>query len=137
MRGPEVYPDGASGRMSGWTGRPYAMMIEDILIKISGTMRWRRGSSAVLPPFPTCGPISLFQCGDGGDLAGSHGGEEYGIGRLFAAGAGGGADALLVIRKMREELRLLSENADRTGACGHRCASRLASASLCRKPLDF
>ena len=57
MRGLDVYPDGTFRPDEPVDRASYAMMIEDILIKVTGTRRWRRGSSAAPSPFPICGPI--------------------------------------------------------------------------------
>ena len=84
-------------------------------------------------------PVSEFniQCSDGGDLAGAHGGEGYGVGRLCAARSGGGSGRPARDPQDEGRIALLKANSDWMGACGHRWAARFGDVGLRRKPLIF
>ena len=106
MRGLEVYPDGSFRPDELVDRAAYAMMIEDILIKISGdnalATRFIGGSSpfpdlrADLPYFNAVMVVTSRGLMEARDMV---------SGAFSPLEPVGGADALLVIRKMREELR--------------------------------
>ncbi|MCX5821507.1 MAG: S-layer homology domain-containing protein [Deltaproteobacteria bacterium] len=106
MRGLEVYPDGNFRPDELVDRATYAMMIEDILIKISGdnalATRFIGGSSpfpdlrADLPYFNAVMVVTSRGLMEARDMV---------SGAFSPLEPVGGADALLVIRKMREELR--------------------------------
>ncbi|TSA45027.1 MAG: tetratricopeptide repeat protein [Deltaproteobacteria bacterium] len=106
LRGLEVYPDGSFRPDERVDRATYAMMIEDILIKISGdnalATRFIGGSS----PFPDLrADFPYFNAVMVVTSRGLMEARDMVSGAFSPLEPVGGADALLVIRKMREELR--------------------------------
>lgn len=106
MRGLEVYPDGSFRPDERVDRATYAMMIEDILIKISGdnalATRFIGGSS----PFPDLrADFPYFNAVMVVTSRGLMEARDMVSGAFSPLEPVGGADALLAIRKMREELR--------------------------------
>jgi tetratricopeptide (TPR) repeat protein len=106
MRGLEVYPDG-SFRPDGLVDRAaYAMMIEDILIKIAGDNALATRFIGSPSPFPDLrADLPYFNAVMVVTSRGLMEAKDMVSGAFFPLDPVGGADALLVIRKMREELR--------------------------------
>ena len=106
MRGLEVYPDGNFRPDELVDRASYAMMIEDILVKITGdnalATRFIGGSS----PFPDLrADLPYFNAVMVATSRGLMEVRDMTSGEFAPLAPVGGADALLVIRKMREELR--------------------------------
>jgi len=106
MRGLEVYPDG-SFRPDGLVDRAtYAMMIEDILIKIAGDNALATRFIGSSSPFPDLrADLPYFNAVMVVTSRGLMEAKDMISGAFSPLDPVGGADALLVIRKMREELR--------------------------------
>ena len=106
MRGLEVYPDG-SFRPDGLVDRAaYAMMIEDILIKIAGDNALATRFIGSSSPFPDLrADLPYFNAVMVATSRGLMEAKDMVSGIFSPLDPVGGADALLVIRKMREELR--------------------------------
>ena len=106
MRGLEVYPDGNFRPDELVVRASYAMMIEDILVKITGdnalATRFIGGSS----PFPDLrADLPYFNAVMVATSRGLMEAKDMVSGAFSTLDPVSGADALLVIRKMREELR--------------------------------
>ena len=106
MRGLELYPDGSFRPDDVVDRASYAMMIEDILVKITGdnalATRFIGGSS----PFPDLrADLPYFNAVMVATSRGLMEVRDVTSGEFAPRAPVGGADALLVIRKMREELR--------------------------------
>jgi tetratricopeptide (TPR) repeat protein len=106
MRGLEPYPDGTF-RPDGLVDRAtYAMMIEDILIKVSGDNALATKFIGTTSPFPDLrADLPYFNAVMVMTSRGLMEAKDMVSGEFAPFDAVGGADALLVIRKMREELR--------------------------------
>lgn len=106
MRGLELYPDGNFRPDELVDRASYAMMIEDILVKITGdnalATRFIGGSS----PFPDLrADLPYFNAVMVATSRGMMEVRDVTSGEFAPLAPVGGADALLVIRRMREELR--------------------------------
>jgi tetratricopeptide (TPR) repeat protein len=106
MRGLEPYPDGTF-RPDGLVDRAtYAMMIEDILIKVSGDNALATKFIGTTSPFPDLrADLPYFNAVMVMTSRGLMEAKDMVSGEFAPFDTVGGADALLVIRKMREELR--------------------------------
>lgn len=106
MRGLELYPDGTF-RPYGIVDRAtYAMMVEDILIKVSGDNALATKFIGNTSPFPDLrADLPYFNAVMVVTSRGLMEAKDMVSGEFAPFDAVGGADALLVIRKMREELR--------------------------------
>ena len=106
MRGLEVYPDG-NFRPDGLVDRAsYAMMIEDILVKITGDNALATRFIGSSSPFPDLrADLPYFNAVMVVTSRGLMEVKDMVSGAFAPLEPVGGADALLVIRKMREELR--------------------------------
>ena len=106
MRGLEPYPDGTF-RPDGLVNRAtYAMMVEDILIKVSGDNALATKFIGTTSPFPDLrADLPYFNAVMVMTTRGLMEAKDMVSGEFAPMESVGGADALLVIRKMREELR--------------------------------
>jgi len=106
MRGLEVYPDG-NFRPDGLVDRAtYAMMIEEILIKIAGDHALATRFIGSSSPFPDVrADLPYFNAVMVVTSRGLMEAKDMVSGAFSPLDPVSGADALLVIRKMREELR--------------------------------
>jgi tetratricopeptide (TPR) repeat protein len=106
MRGLEVYPDGSFRPDERVDRATYAMMIEDILIKIAGDNALATRFIGSSSPFPDLrADMPYFNAVMVVTSRGLMEAKDMVSGEFSPMGPVGGADALLVIRKMREELR--------------------------------
>ncbi|MFZ4436866.1 MAG: tetratricopeptide repeat protein [Syntrophales bacterium] len=106
MRGLEVYPDGNFRPDEMVNRATYAMMIEDILIKISGDNALATRFIGSTSPFPDLrADLPYFNAVMVVNTRGLMEAKDMISGAFMPLQPVGGADALLVIRKMREELR--------------------------------
>ncbi len=106
MRGLEVYPDGNFRPDEMVNRATYAMMIEDILIKISGDNALATRFIGSTSPFPDLrADLPYFNAVMVVNTRGLMEAKNMISGAFMPLEPVGGADALLVIRKMREELR--------------------------------
>ncbi|PIV01981.1 MAG: hypothetical protein COS57_13560 [Syntrophobacterales bacterium CG03_land_8_20_14_0_80_58_14] len=106
MRGLEVYPDGNFRPDERVDRATYAMMIEDILIKISGDNALATRFIGSPSPFPDLrADLPYFNAVMVVTSRGLMEARDMTSGAFSPLEPVGGADALLVIRKMREELR--------------------------------
>jgi len=106
MRGLDLYPDGSFRPDEPVDRANFAMMIEDILIKVTGDEALATRFQGDASPFPDM-PADL-RCFNAVMLATSRGLMEIrdvGSGEFAPFAPVGGADALLAIRKIREEFR--------------------------------
>jgi tetratricopeptide (TPR) repeat protein len=106
VRGLETYPDGLFRPDNLIERAAYAMMIEDILIKVSGdnTLATRFIGSA--SPFPDLrSDLPYFNAVMVVTARQIMGAQNMTTGEFVPMGPVGGADALLIIRKIREELK--------------------------------
>jgi tetratricopeptide (TPR) repeat protein len=106
MRGLEVYPDGRFRPDERVDRATYAMMIEDILIKISGDNALATRFIGSSSPFPDLrADLPYFNAVMVVTSRGLMEARDMVTGAFSPLEPVGGADALLAIRKMREELR--------------------------------
>lgn len=106
MRGLEVYPDGSFRPDERVDRATYAMMIEDILIRISGDNMLATRFIGSPSPFPDLrADLPYFNAVMVVTSRGLMEARDVVSGAFAPLEPVGGADALLVIRKMREELR--------------------------------
>jgi S-layer homology domain len=106
MRGLEVYPDGSFRPDERVDRAAYAMMIEDILIRISGDNALATRFIGSSSPFPDLrADLPYFNAVMVVTSRGLMEVRDMISGAFAPLEPVGGADALLVIRKMREELR--------------------------------
>jgi tetratricopeptide (TPR) repeat protein len=106
VRGLETYPDGLF-RPNDLTDRAaYAMMIEDILIKVSGDNALATKFIGSTSPFPDLrSDLPYFNAVMVVTTRQIMGAKDITTGEFVPLGAVEGADALLIIRKIKEELK--------------------------------
>ena len=105
-RGLEVYPDGTFRPDEPMDRAGYAMMIEDILIKVSGDNNLATRFIGSPSPFPDLRPdLPYFNAVMVVTSRGIMEAKDMMTGAFAPREPVGGADALLVIRKIREELK--------------------------------
>jgi tetratricopeptide (TPR) repeat protein len=106
MRGLEVYPDGSFRPDERVDRATYAMMIEDILIKVSGDNALATRFIGSSSPFPDLrADLPYFNAVMVVTSRGLMEAKDMASGAFSPLDPVDGADALLVIRKMRDELR--------------------------------
>jgi hypothetical protein len=106
MRGLEVYPDGSFRPDEPVNRAAYAMMIEDILIRISGDHALATRFIGTPSPFPDLrSDLPYFNAVMVVTSRGIMEARDMMSGAFLPLEPVAGADALLVIRKMKEELR--------------------------------
>jgi tetratricopeptide (TPR) repeat protein len=106
MRGLEVYPDGNFRPDELVDRASYAMMIEDILVKVTGDNALATRFIGGRSPFPDLrADLPYFNAVMVATSRGLMEVRDITSGEFAPLAPVGGADALLVIRKMREELR--------------------------------
>lgn len=106
VRGLDVHPDGTFRPDERVTRADYATMIGDILVKISGDRALATRFAGVPSPFPDLrADRPYFNAVMLLTSRGFMGVNDPASGAFAPLGPVGGGDALLVIRKMREELR--------------------------------
>ncbi len=107
VRGLENYPDGAFHPAELITKAAYAMMIEDILIKVTGDQSLATKFIGSTSPFPDLRPdLPYFNAVMVVTSRGIMEPKDFTSGEFAPLSSVSGADALLVIRKMKEELKL-------------------------------
>jgi tetratricopeptide (TPR) repeat protein len=106
VRGLEVYPDGAFHPDDLINRAAYAMMIEDILIKVAGDRELATKYIGSISPFPDIrNDLPYFNAIMVVTSRGIMEAKEIATGEFEPLGSVSGADALLIIRKLKEELR--------------------------------
>jgi tetratricopeptide (TPR) repeat protein len=106
VRGLEVYPDGLFHPNDLIERAAYAMMIEDILIKVSGDNALATKFIGSTSPFPDLrSDLPYFNAVMVVTTRQIMGAKDITTGEFVPLGAVEGADALLIIRKIKEELK--------------------------------
>jgi len=106
VRGLETYPDGLFRPNDLVERAAYAMMIEDILIKVSGDNALATRFIGSTSPFPDLrSDLPYFNAVMVVTTRQIMGAKDITTGEFVPMGPVGGADALLIIRKIREELK--------------------------------
>jgi tetratricopeptide (TPR) repeat protein len=106
MRGLEVYPDGTFRPDEPVDRASYAMMIEDILVRVSGDQRLPTRFIGSTSPFPDLrADLPYFNAVMVVTSRGIMEARDMMTGEFAPLQPVAGADALLVIRKIKEELR--------------------------------
>jgi len=106
VRGLETYPDGLFHPNDLIERATYAMMIEDILIKVSGDNALATKFIGSPSPFPDLrSDLPYFNAVMVVTTRQIMGATDLTSGAFVPLGAVGGADALLIIRKIKEELK--------------------------------
>jgi tetratricopeptide (TPR) repeat protein len=106
VRGLETYPDGLFRPNDLIERAAYAMMIEDILIKVSGDNALATRFIGSTSPFPDLrSDLPYFNAVMVVTTRQIMGAQNITTGEFVPMGPVGGADALLIIRKIREELK--------------------------------
>ncbi|MFB3924818.1 MAG: tetratricopeptide repeat protein [Syntrophales bacterium] len=106
VRGLENYPDGAFHPGELITKAAYAMMIEDILIKLTGDQNLATRFIGSASPFPDLRPdLPYFNAVMVVTSRGIMEPKDFTTGEFAPMSSVSGADALLVIRKIKEELK--------------------------------
>jgi tetratricopeptide (TPR) repeat protein len=106
VRGLENYPDGAFHPAELVTRATFAMMIEDIIIKVTGDQRLATKFIGSTSPFPDLRPdLPYFNAVMVVTSRGIMEAKDVTNGEFAPLAPVSGADALLVIRKIKEELR--------------------------------
>ncbi|MBN1830308.1 MAG: tetratricopeptide repeat protein [Deltaproteobacteria bacterium] len=108
VRGLEVFPDGSYHPDDLITRAGYALMIEDILIKVSGDEALATKFIGATSPFPDLrSDLPYFNSAMVVTTRGIMEAFDLSSGAFMPLGTVSGADALLIIRKLKEELRYL------------------------------
>jgi len=106
VRGLENYPDGAFHPDELITRAAYAMMIEDILIKVTGEKDLATKFIGSASPFPDLRPdLSYFNAVVVVTSRGIMQAKDFTTGEFAPLSSVSGVDALLIIRKMKEQLK--------------------------------
>ncbi len=106
VRGLENYPDGAFHPDELITRANYAMMIEDILIKVTGDKDLATKFTGSASPFPDLrSDLPYFNAVMVVTSRGIMQAKDFTTGEFAPLGSVSGVDALLVIRKMKEQLK--------------------------------
>jgi tetratricopeptide (TPR) repeat protein len=107
VRGLEVYPDGLFRPNDLVERAAYAMMIEDILIKVSGDSGLATRFIGSPSPFPDLrSDLPYFNAVMVVTTRQIMGAKDIATGEFVPMGPVGGADALLIIRKIKEALKI-------------------------------
>jgi len=106
VRGLENYPDNAFHPEEVITRGQYAMMLEDILIKVTGDDKLATKFIGTTSPFPDLrSDLPYFNAVMVVTSRGIMEAKDFTTGEFAPLGSVSGADALLVIKKIKEELR--------------------------------
>lgn len=106
VRGMENYPDGAFHPDELITRASYAMMIEDILIKVTGENDLATKFIGSASPFPDLrSDLPYFNAVMVVTSRGIMQAKDFTSGEFVPLGSVSGVDALLIIRKMKEQLK--------------------------------
>lgn len=106
VRGLEVYSDGAFHPDDLINRAAYAMMIEDILIKVTGDKNLATKFIGSASPFPDVrNDLPYFNAVMAVTSRGIMSAKDFASGEFAPLSSVSGADALLIIRKLKEELR--------------------------------
>ncbi len=106
VRGLEVYPDGAFHPDDLINRAAYSMMIEDILIKVNGDQELATKFIGTTSPYPDVrSDLPYFNAVMVVTSRGIMEAKDFTSGEFAPLSSVSGADALLIIRKLKEELR--------------------------------
>ena len=106
VRGLEVYPDGAFHPDDLINRAAYSMMIEDILIKVNGDRELATKYIGTTSPYPDVrSDLPYFNAVMVVTSRGVMTAKDFASGEFAPLSSVSGADALLIIRKLKEELR--------------------------------
>ncbi len=106
VRGLETYPDGTFRPALPVDRAAYALMIEDILIRVSGDQKLATRFIGTLSPFPDLRPdLPYYNAAMVITTRGLMGVKDFTTGEFAPLDPVSGVDALLVIRMIREALR--------------------------------